>query len=66
MHYAAKLHEAIATIHLFSDGNGRTARLVINLTLLQDGYPIVIIVPILRSDYKYLKLANKGKFTPFL
>ncbi|MDR1522573.1 MAG: hypothetical protein LBS29_01210 [Endomicrobium sp.] len=36
---------------------GRTARLVINLTLLQDGYPIVIIVPILRSDYKYYKVS---------
>jgi Fic family protein len=35
MHYAAKLHEAIAAIDPFSDGNGRTARLVMNLALLQ-------------------------------
>lgn len=66
IHYAAKLHEAIVTIHPFSDGNGRTARLVMNLALLQAGYPIAIIAPILRSDYIYaIKLANKGNLLPF-
>lgn len=33
------------------DGNGRTARLIMNLALLQDGYPVVIIPPILRREY---------------
>ena len=28
---------------LFVDGNGRTARLLMNLLLLQDNYPLVII-----------------------
>ena len=40
---AAELHERIATIHPFIDGNGRTARLVMNLILLQYGYPIANI-----------------------
>jgi Fic family protein len=40
---AAHLHERIATIHPFIDGNGRTARLVMNLILLQHGYPIANI-----------------------
>jgi len=40
---AAELHERLATIHPFIDGNGRTARLVMNLTLLRAGYPIVNI-----------------------
>ena len=30
---AAELHERIVTIHPFIDGNGRTARLIMNLTL---------------------------------
>ena len=64
---AAKLHERIATIHPFVDGNGRTARLVMNLSLLQNGYPIVIIPPILRSDYiASIRLANIGNTEPFL
>ena len=63
---AAKLHERIATIHPFIDGNGRTARLLMNLSLLQNGYPIVIIPPILRNDYiATIRLANAGNTEPF-
>lgn len=40
---AADVHEKIATIHPFTDGNGRTARLVMNLVLMQHGYPIANI-----------------------
>jgi len=40
---AAELHERLVTIHPFIDGNGRTARLVMNLILLQHGYPLAII-----------------------
>ncbi len=40
---AAELHEQLVTIHPFVDGNGRTARLVMNLVLLQHGFPIVNI-----------------------
>ncbi|MDR3048421.1 MAG: Fic family protein [Elusimicrobiota bacterium] len=59
--YAAKLHREIASIHPFIDGNGRAARLVMNLALLQAGYPITIIPPILRSDYiTSIRAANKG------
>jgi len=63
---AAKLHERIATIHPFIDGNGRTARLVMNLSLLQNGYPTIIIPPILRNDYiALIHLANTGNIEPF-
>lgn len=40
---AAEMHERLVTIHPFIDGNGRTARLVMNLLLLQAGYPIVML-----------------------
>jgi Fic family protein len=40
---AAEMHEQLVTIHPFVDGNGRTARLVMNIILLQQGFPIAII-----------------------
>jgi len=42
----AKLHFAIAHIHPFVDGNGRTARIVNNLHLISHGYPPVLIDPV--------------------
>lgn len=33
------------------DGNGRVARLLVNLALIQDGYLPAVIPPILRKDY---------------
>lgn len=40
---AAEIHERIATIHPFIDGNGRTSRLAMNLILLTRGYPLANI-----------------------
>ena len=39
----AEMHERLVTIHPFIDGNGRTARLIMNLILLQNGYPLAIL-----------------------
>jgi Fic family protein len=65
--YAAMLHLTLVTIHPFIDGNGRTARLLMNLALLQAGYPITIIPPIIRSDYiSTLRDAHKGNNQPFI
>ena len=64
---AATLHIRLATIHPFVDGNGRTARLLMNLALLQAGYPITIIPPLLRGDYiAGIREANKGISQPFV
>lgn len=49
--YSARIHKELVTIHPFVDGNGRAARLLMNLALLQAGYVITIIPPILRNDY---------------
>ena len=40
---AALFHFGFTHIHPFTDGNGRTARLLMNLMLLRDKYPITII-----------------------
>jgi Fic family protein len=65
--YAATLHKELVTIHPFVDGNGRTARLVMNLALLQSGYVVTIIPPICRHQYiDTLKLSQcSGNDLPF-
>lgn len=40
---AAMLHAIFVGIHPFIDGNGRTARLLLNLELIKEGFPPVII-----------------------
>jgi Fic family protein len=50
---AATLHQRFVFIHPFVDGNGRVARLLMNLALLRNGYPIAIIPAILRHEYIY-------------
>jgi len=49
--YSAIAHKEFVFIHPFIDGNGRVARLLMNLALLQKGYCLAIIPPILRRDY---------------
>ena len=65
--FAALIHLRLVTIHPFVDGNGRTARLLMNLALLQSGYPVTIIPPVLRSDYlSAVRLGNSGNSVPFV
>lgn len=49
--FAAEVHKDFVFIHPFIDGNGRVARLLMNLALLQAGYLIAIIPPIVRTEY---------------
>lgn len=60
--FAALLHKEFVAIHPFVDGNGRTARLLMNLALLQEGYVVTIIPPIRRVDY--INSIIKGQVPP--
>lgn len=64
--YAATLHYRFVWIHPFIDGNGRVARLLMNLILIRAGYPPTII---LNSDrkkyYNALNRADRGEFQAF-
>jgi Fic family protein len=62
---AALAHHRLAAIHPFIDGNGRTARLVMNLLLLRDGFPPTIIRRENRAQYyRVLAQADQGKDAP--
>jgi Fic family protein len=66
---AALAHKEFVLIHPFIDGNGRTARLLMNLVLLQEQFNIAIIPPITRREYiDSLELAhtNDEEFIQFI
>lgn len=48
---SAQAHYKLVSIHPFVDGNGRTARLLMNLLLMQEGYPPAIIKKEERRKY---------------
>lgn len=56
---AADAHFKFVSIHPFVDGNGRTARLLMNLILIINGYPMAII----RNEDRtgYLEAVNIGQ-----
>jgi len=60
---SAILHHKLVAIHPFWDGNGRTSRIIINILLMNAGYPMAII---LKNDrkryYRVLSEADKGQY----
>ncbi len=48
---AFEAHRKLVDIHPFNDGNGRTARLLMNLVLIRGGYPPVAVRPEDRLEY---------------
>ena len=57
-------HRRLADIHPFNDGNGRAARLLMNLILIRAGYPPVAVRPADRLDYiRSLQQAQAGQGT---
>jgi Fic family protein len=64
---AAEFHYKFIRIHPFDDGNGRTARILMNFILMQFGYPPVIIKTEDKENYfAVLQLADAGSIEPFI
>jgi Fic family protein len=60
---ATKLHHEIVRIHPFVDGNGRLARLLMNLRLMRSDFPPTILRRNeRRAYYTALEKADKGDF----
>lgn len=60
---SALIHHKLVAIHPFWDGNGRVARIIMNILIIQAGYPMTII---LKNDrrryYRVLSEADKGNY----
>jgi hypothetical protein len=64
---AALAHHRLVHIHPFADGNGRTGRLLMNLLLMQQGYPLVTILKHDRKKYyDVLDKADRGNQGPMI
>lgn len=64
---AAEFHYKYIRIHPFDDGNGRTARIIMNFILMQYGYPPVIIKTDDKENYfTALQQADAGLLEPFI
>lgn len=61
VHVAAEAHYRLLSINPFEDGSGRTARLLMNLLLLQAGYPPALIRP--QDRLAYLGALERGQTT---
>lgn len=64
---ASIIHHKLVFIHPFFDGNGRTSRLVMNIILMQSGFPLAVV---LKNDrlryYSALSAADKGDYASFV
>lgn len=64
---AALLHHRLVFIHPFFDGNGRTARLAMNIFLMRKGYPLAVVLKNDRQKYyRVLQRADKGEYKPLV
>jgi excisionase family DNA binding protein len=56
---AARFMHKFLVIHPFQDGNGRTARLLMNLILMKNGYPVLTNISF-RDRKKYLEALREA------
>jgi Fic family protein len=60
-------HHGFEAVHGFEDGNGRVGRLLLNLMLMQEGYPPALLLNDWRTRYIHgLMTANTGNYNPLL
>jgi fido (protein-threonine AMPylation protein) len=63
--HSALHHAWLERIHPFTDGNGRVGRLVLNLMLIQNGYPPAVILAEQRNRYlQALRATDRGNPSP--
>jgi Fic family protein len=66
--YAARVHAEFVKIHPFVDGNGRTARLLMNLELMKAGFPPAVMQ--VEKRLRYYEALDRahitGDYEPFL
>jgi Fic family protein len=64
---AAIAHYDFEALHPFTDGNGRVGRLLLNLMLMQDGYPPALVLREWRPRYiQALHRAYSGEYSPLI
>jgi Fic family protein len=64
---ASEFHYKFIRIHPFDDGNGRTARILMNFILMQFNYPPVIIKTEDKTNYfAVLQMADAGNIEAFI
>jgi Fic family protein len=64
---ASMFHFYFVRIHPFDDGNGRMSRLLMNLILMQFGFPPVIIQTVKREEYlNSLQYADAEEYDKFI
>jgi Fic family protein len=67
IHVAAVAHYNMVRIHPFDDGNGRGARILMNLILMHKGYFPAVVLLETKPDYlEALTQADKGNLVPFI
>lgn len=65
--FASELHHKFVYIHPFQDGNGRTGRILMNIVLMQHGFPLSIIQKVDRQKYyRILAAADNDKYEPLV
>jgi Fic family protein len=64
---AAIAHHDFEAVHPFTDGNGRVGRLLLNLMLMQEGYPPALVLREWRPRYiQALQQAHFGEYNPLI
>jgi excisionase family DNA binding protein len=64
---AAIFHHRFVEIHPFDDGNGRVGRLLMNMLLIKNGYPLTVIKTVdRRRYYDSLQKADNGNPSPIV
>lgn len=64
---AALIHHKFVNIHPFFDGNGRVSRLLMNVILLREGYPLSVVLKNDRKKYyDTLSKADEAEYIPFV